>query len=108
MVSYKKIANRLLTLATKQCHKHQVEGLINQLRHQGNKTFQNRLQENQRHKRQLRQTNMIIEDDMKNFLSQNREVDMLKDSLEDFKHILQQYIDTNNALLYRAFEADGI
>ena len=52
--------------------------------------------------------NMIIEDDMKNFLSQNREVDMLKDSLEDFKHILQQYIDTNNALLYRAFEADGI
>ncbi|WP_253292082.1 hypothetical protein [Enterococcus gallinarum] len=51
---------------------------------------------------------MIIEDDMKNFLSQNREVDMLKDSLEDFKHILQQYIDTNNALLYRAFEADGI
>ena len=25
-----------------------------------------------------------------------------------FKHILQQYIDTNNALLYRAFEADGI
>lgn len=52
--------------------------------------------------------NMIIEDDMKKFLSQNREVDMLKDSLDDFKHILQQYIDTNNALLYRSFEADGI
>lgn len=51
---------------------------------------------------------MIIEDDMKKFLSQNREVDMLKDSLDDFKHILQQYFDTNNALLYRAFESDGI
>lgn len=52
--------------------------------------------------------NQILQNEMIKDLTNNREVDMLKDSLDDFKHILQQYIDTNNALLYRAFEADGI
>ena len=52
--------------------------------------------------------NQILQNEMINDLTNNREVDAIKDSLDDFKHILQQYIDTNNALLYRAFESDGI
>lgn len=52
--------------------------------------------------------NQILQNEMINDLTNSREVDAIKDSLDDFKHILQQYIDTNNALLYRAFEADGI
>lgn len=52
--------------------------------------------------------NQILQNEMINDLTNNREVDAIKDSLDDFKHILQQYVDTNNALLYRAFESDGI
>lgn len=51
--------------------------------------------------------NMILENEMKKDLSINRELDMVKDNLNDFKIILQNYIDTNQAIFYQLANIDN-
>lgn len=46
--------------------------------------------------------NLILEHEVKKDLSMVREVDVLKDSLDDFRSLLQKYIESNEAILYQA------